>query len=247
MLIEEFALGDSRIHRLDPRAKIVIAAVFSVVVALTHSLMVACWSLFLPIVLLYLARVPLLKVLGRLAVVNLFSVFLWILLPFCVHGQPLTSVGPFTVYREGVELALLITIKTNAIILAVMALLGTSPVFDLVHALSHLAVPDKLVHVFFFSYRYLHVLHGEYHRLSRAMRVRGFKPRTDLHTYRAYGYLVGMLLVRSFDRSQRIVSAMKCRGFKGRFYILHHYEMKQLDWCVTASGLLYSGILLVAR
>jgi cobalt/nickel transport system permease protein len=43
------------------------------------------------------------------------------------------------------------------------------------------------------------------------------------HSYRAIGYLVGMLLVRSFDRSERVLAAMKCRGFRGRYYMLDHF------------------------
>ena len=60
------------------------------------------------------------------------------------------------------------------------------------------------------------------------------------HTYRAYGYLVGMLLVRSLDRSERIVAAMKCRGFRGRFYLLDHfaYSLHDLGFAVTGVALL---------
>jgi cobalt/nickel transport system permease protein len=53
--------------------------------------------------------------------------------------------------------------------------------------------------------------------------VRGFRPGVNRHTYRSFGYLAGMLLVRSLDRSERIVAAMKCRGFRGRFYLLDHF------------------------
>jgi cobalt/nickel transport system permease protein len=54
-----------------------------------------------------------------------------------------------------------------------------------------------------------------------------------------------MLLVRSFERSQSIVAAMKCRGFKNRFYILHHYNMKSADYALAASTMLFSAGLLV--
>lgn len=247
MEIEEFALGDSFIHKMDPRAKIVATLVFSLVVALSHSLPGVTASLLFPLILLVLSGISIPKVALRIAVVNAFIVFLWFFLPFTVPGTVIYSWGPLHVYREGVLQALLITLKSNAILLTVMVLLGTSPIFSLVHALSHMGVPDKLVHLFFFCFRYIHVIHEEYHRLIHAMKIRGFKPATNMHTYRAYAYLVGMLLVRSFDRSSRILAAMKCRGFKDKFYILHHYEMKNYDYVLTASSMLVSGLLLVAR
>jgi cobalt/nickel transport system permease protein len=91
------------------------------------------------------------------------------------------------------------------------------------------------------------VIREEYHRLINAMKMRGFKPRTDMRTYRAYSYLVGMLLIRSFNRSKRILQAMRCRGFKGKFYILHHYEMKRYDYAVGGSSLAFSILLMVVK
>lgn len=247
MHIEEFALGDSPIHRLDPRTKIITALVFSVVVALNHSLGATAAAMVFPLAVIAVARISITKVLRRLALVNGLILFLWCVLPFTFPGETIYSIGPLEVHREGVLYALLLTLKSNAIILAMIGLLGTSPVFSLVHALSHMGVPDKLVHLFFFCFRYVHVIHEEYSRLVRAMKIRSFKPGTNLHTYRTYAYLMGMLLVRSFDRSRRIVAAMKCRGFRGQFYILHHYEMRKSDYLLAGCSGLFAALLLVLR
>lgn len=247
MNIEEFSQGDSFIHQLDPRAKIMAAVAFSVVVALNHSINACVAALVFPVFLIVASGISVKRVLRRLAMVNVFVAFLWLFLPFTAQGDVMGFIGPLAVYREGVHQALLISVKSNVIVMTVMALLGTSSVLALVHALSHLWVPTKLVHLFFFCFRYFHVIHEEYRRLTTAMKVRGFRPGTNLHTYRAYAYLMGMLLVRSFDRSKRIVAAMKCRGFKGQFYILHHYSMRRHDYVLTASSLVVSGMVLFVR
>lgn len=245
MDIEEFALGKSVVHRTDPRMRILAALVFSVVVALTHSPLAAAVALVFPAVLIILAGISVRRVLARLAIVNTFIVFLWLILPLTSQGEVLYAVGPLKVHDDGVQLALLITLKSNAIVLALIGLLATSPIVNLVHALSHMGVPDKLVHLFFFCFRYIHVIHEEYHKLSNAMKIRGFRPRTDRHTYRSLAYLVGMLLVRSFDRSTRILDAMKCRGFKGQFYILGHYEMRRQDYLVGVTSMIFSVLVVL--
>lgn len=247
MDIEEFALGDSLIHRLDPRVKIAIAAIYSVIVALNGSVHAAAVSICFPVILILFARLSVRRILRRLAVVNAFVLFLWLFLPFTYPGEVVYSLGPLEVHREGLVYALLITLKSNAIMLTVLALLGTSSVFSVVHALSRMGVPDKLVHLFFFCYRYVHVVHEEYHKLVNAMKIRGFKPGTNIHTYRTYSYLLGMLLVRSFDRSARILSAMKCRGFKGKFHLMERGEIHGRDYLVGASSVLFSVLLLVVR
>jgi len=247
MEIEEFASGNSWVHDLDPRVKIIVTMIFSIVVALNNSIQVAAVSLILPVALAICARLNFRKLMARLGIVNGFILFLWLFLPFTTPGETVYSLGPLSIQWEGLYQALLITLKSNSIILMAVALLGTSQIFTLVHALSHLWVPDKLVHLFFFCFRYIHVIHEEYHRLINAMKIRGFKPKTNLHTYRAYSYLVGMLLVRSFDRSKRIMKAMKCRGFKGKFFILHHYEMKRCDYAMACSSLAFSIFLVVTK
>ncbi len=84
------------------------------------------------------------------------------------------------------------------------------------------------------------VLHREYLRLRAAMKARGFRPRLDRHTYRSFGYLVGMLLVRSLDRAERIAAAMKCRGFRGHFFMLDHFAFSRRDvsFCIASLAFL---------
>jgi cobalt/nickel transport system permease protein len=152
------------------------------------------------------------------------------MLPFTFPGENIYTLGSLNISQEGIKYALLITIKSNSIVLAGIALLSTSSIFNLVHALRHLHFPDKLTQLFFFSYRYIHTIHSEYIRLNNALKIRGFKPQTNLHTYKTYAYLVGMMLVRSYDRSKRVYDAMLCRGFKGKFWTLNHFVFKKSDF-----------------
>jgi len=227
--LDNFAIGDSFLHRADPRVKVVLAALFSVVVALADNYACLTVASCVAITLLVIARLSLKQVLLRLLAVNTFILFLWLFLPFTYGGEEILSIGPFNATREGITYASLITIKSNAIVLALIALIATIPIITLGHALSHLRVPDKLIHLFFFTVRYLQLLHLEYDRLRDAMRIRGFRPRSNLHTYKSLAYLIGMLLIRSFDRADRIRKAMICRGFHGKFYLLSHFELNRSD------------------
>lgn len=230
---ESLALGDSLIHRTDPRVRLVCAVLITVAAALVRSLPPALTALAAGGALTLLAGLPLLAVLRRLAVVNAFIVFLWLFLPFSAplsaQNDTLLRLGPLTATREGVGLALLITVKSNAIVLALLALMATIPVQDLGPAMQRLKVPGKLCHILLFTYRYIFVIHQEYRTMRRAMAARGFAPRTDRHTYRAFAWLVGMLLVRSWDRAERVHSAMRCRGFRGRFYSLARFSATRRD------------------
>ena len=237
----------SFMDRVDPRTRLVTAGAFSVVVAVANGFPALGLALAVAALGAALAGLRPPAVLGRLVPVNLFMLLLIALLPWRLHGLgpgdwPLATLGSLSYSKDGLILAARIALKGNAIVLALVVLLGTLDITTVGHALGHLRVPEKLAHLLLFTVRYLDVFRREYLRLAAAMKMRGFRPRMNLHTYRSYGYLVGMLLVRSLDRSERIVAAMKCRGFRGRFYLLDHFAFSSRD---VLFGMVSSGVLLV--
>lgn len=62
-------------------------------------------------------------------------------------------------------------------------------------------------------------------------------PRTNLHTYRTLASLLGLLLVRSYERSLRVREAMLLRGFEGRFRSVAVFRARPVD-ALFALGLL---------
>jgi len=220
---------DSFIHHLDPRSKIIAVTLFSVMVALSNQWTSLTFSLVLGICVLCIIHQPLKDIQHRLIPVNTFLLFLWFFLPFSVDGKPLFSIGPLMATHEGMDYAIRISIKSNAIMCMLIALSSSTSISDLGHALSKLNMPEKMVQLLFFTYRYIHVLHREYIRLMNAMKVRVFQPKTNLHTYKTYAYLLGMLLVRSSSRAQRVYNAMICRGFMGDLYSLYEFSIKRND------------------
>lgn len=239
MIEEQFSTGESFVHGLDPRVKIVVAILFSVVVAISSRFLALLPALALSLFLIVLTGLPARTLCYRLLLVNGLIIFLWLLLPFTFHGETLFTIGPLAGTKEGVLYASRITLKCNAILLAMIALLATMPVFTLGHAMSRLYFPDKIIHLFLFTYRYIHVIFREYQKLINAMRIRGFIPRTNLHTYRSYAYLVGMLLVKSYDRAERVHKAMLCRGFSGKYYTLTRFS-------TNIGDILYLSLMLAA-
>lgn len=217
------------IAHVDPRLRILAAVAASLLIAAAQQFAVLGAALAAAALAWTLSGLSPATVLRRLLPLNIVLLLLVVLLPLGTRGTPLTECGPLSLSREGLLLAAAIALKGNAILLVLLVLLGAMDATTLGHALNHLHVPDKLTHLLLFTVRYIDVLNRESLRLRAAMRVRGFRPRVSLHTYRSYGHLVGMLLVRSFDRAERIVAAMKCRGFRGHFYLFEHFAMTRAD------------------
>jgi len=240
---ERFAQGNSLLHRRDPKAKIIAAAALISVSATSNSFTVAVVSLALGLALFFLTKLPLRLILKRLFAINGFTLFLWLTLPFTYGGSEFTAIGPLPLSTEGLRLAALITLKTNAIVLSIIALLGTSKTANIGHALETLHFPEKLCFILLFSYRYVFVINHEYRRLARAAGMRCFVPATTIHTYRTFGYLFGMTLVKSWNRAVRVHHAMILRGFDGHLIPLSQDKHTPKDTFFLSAMLTLAAVL----
>jgi cobalt/nickel transport system permease protein len=226
------ALGQGPLSQFDPRVKLLAALGMSLATAACHSMTGAALVCALGLLLTALSGVTPKTALRRAAAVNVFTAFMWVFLLWRIE------LGPgglhFVYHPEAVAVSILVTLKINAVFTCLLGCLGSTRLDRVLHAMAHLRLPAKLVAVFFLFHRYVHVIHGEYTRLRAAMRTRCFAPRFDTHTYKSMGYLVGMILVRAWDRAERVYAAMLCRGFTGTFWLIDHFHWRRRD---TAFGL----------
>ncbi|MEN8189902.1 MAG: cobalt ECF transporter T component CbiQ [Thermodesulfobacteriota bacterium] len=229
MSFEEFSRGDSLLHGTDIRIKLAATVLLSLVLAVGQCFSTALAGLSVGVALVFVARLAPRAVTRRLLIINGFTLMLWLTLPLTYPGDELVRIGPFVLSSQGVAKAALITLKTNGMLLIFISLASTSSSATLGHGLEGLGVPRKLCLLLLFSYRYIFVINQQYRRLVRAARLRGFQPSGNLHTYRTYANLVGMTLVMSWERAERVHQAMVLRGFDGRFYTLEEQTVTRSD------------------
>jgi len=219
----------SILSKIDSRVKIVLLFHFAIIAAISNSFQTLFLALALSFFLVAISPVKWKTLLGRLLIVNSFLFLMWLIIPLTHPGDTVIRIFGLSAQKEGFLLVFIITLKANSIFIAASALFGASSVFDIAHGLDHLKVPTKLVQLLFFTWRYAALLSMEIARQRNAMKVRCFQAKMNTHTYRSYAYLLGMLLVRSLDRAQRVYQAMICRGFSGTFPAYNHPKFKLVD------------------
>jgi len=235
MLVKIPAEGNSFLDRRDPRARILLALFGSFFLAPVHEQSAAVFGLALALALALLGKLPWRPLLKRLAAINFFLLFLWLSVPFIQKGE--------TFSRAGVDLVLLVTLKSNALVLWLITLLSTMTPAVLGYALEQLRFPSKLVFLLVFTYRYLHVAVEEWAKLLTAAKLRGFSPRCGLRAYKNMGNLLGMTFIRSFERSLRVHEAMLLRGFTGVFRPVSSFRFSAVDMAfLGVIFLILSGI-----
>ncbi len=216
MVCETYSCCNSPIHSIGPEARIVAAAAIGILVAVSSEPSAAAAGLASGIAFAAAAKLPFLPLIKRLAAFNAFMVVLTAVFALTGIESP-SPAGPGYSHAEFLK-AVHLALKANAVMLVTTALVSTINTVAMGHAMQKLKVPGKFTRLLFFTVRYVDLLHHEYVRLQRGVRVRCFRKRMSLRTYKTIGYVVGILFVRALARSERILAAMKCRGFKGVFH-----------------------------
>ena len=252
---DRYESKESLIHRLDPRVKVVITVLFIISNVLLPDGAWLAFALAWGVILLtnWLSDLPLSYAFKRSFIALPFALAA-ITIVFTLPGNPLFTftLGPwqFTATDAGLIRFVSIVIRSWLSVQMAILLVATTQFPDLMHALRHLHMPQILVAVVSFTYRYLFVLSDETVRLLRAREARsarlpGYKSGGSI-PWRAKtaGHMVGQLFLRSYDRSDRIYNAMLSRGYRGHFQTLNPHVMQPTDWLI---GTLAVIILLILQ
>lgn len=190
------------------------------------------------------------RVLRRLAALGGLLLLLVLVLPLTSPPRPgdtilLLPLGQGIHLRlAGVFLALTIACKAGSIALLMEPMFAATELATTLQGCAALGLPPSLIQMILLCHRYLFVLHEELRRMLRAMRVRGFVPGTNLATLRTTGNGLGMLFIRSFERTERVHAAMLCRGYRGQLPHPASPPPRLGDW-VKGVGVVLSGLVVL--
>jgi cobalt/nickel transport system permease protein len=257
-LLDRYSAGESCLHRLDARTKLLATLAFIFAATLVPAGEWVAFALLAVLLATAVAagRLPPLIVLRRSA---LALPFLLVAVPllFTKPGETLVTV-PAVFWNwhatdAGLTALCSVLAKSLLSVAAAIVLTATTPSFDLLRALRGVGVPRVIVTTVSFMYRYLSVITEEATRLLRARDCRSV--RVDrrsggswLWRSRVTGNMVGSLFLRSYERSERVFDAMTARGYDGELRGLAISRLTAIDWgLLIALAILLIGIEIYAR
>jgi len=239
--MDTLATGDSPLHRLDPRAKLMTTLVFIVTVVSfgKYELSALIPFFIFPLVLIAAGGLPLSYILRKVMVVAPFALFIGVFNPL-LDREILFRLGSIGISGGWVSY-FSILMRFMLTVTAALTLIALTGFNTVCLALEKLAVPRPFVVQLLFLYRYIFVLTDEAARLARARSLRVFESSGT--GFKPFVSLVGQLLLRTLDRAQRVHLAMCCRGFEGHMPILRpmHFglpEVRHIAVWVPLFGLL---------
>lgn len=239
-------INDIFISRVDPRVKL-LCAIGLLVMILSgkgFAFPLAIAALCIAVCLRTGMR---LRSLALRAAEPLFIMTMMVLLKLFFTGQsPLFSVTMFGInvigYRDGLIDGLLIASRMTGAVAVMIALAGVTPFTELMAALSWLRIPRSFIEIALFAWRYLFLLFDDARVIYGAQ-----KNRLGYAGYRrgiqSFGTLTGSLVIKAFDNSRNVTTAMVQRGYDGSMPLLRHKPFRVPEVAASVTFILFMGLL----
>ncbi|MFC3885324.1 energy-coupling factor transporter transmembrane component T family protein [Bacillus songklensis] len=247
MIIGKYVPGNSVIHRMDPRAKLLIVFFYVLVVFLANNLYGYLALGLYSFAALFLSRVPFRFILNGLKPVLFIIIFTFILhILMTKEGELLFKWGWLSVYKGGVLQGIFISFRFFFLILITTLLtLTTTPIQvtdgieSLLHPLKRFRFPvHELALMMSISLRFIPTLMDETEKIMKAQAARGieFSSGSLKNRLQAVVPLLVPLFINSFKRAEELAIAMEARGYRGGE---GRTKFRQLRWTTLDSLMLF--------
>lgn len=246
--------GETVIHKLDPRAKILFMICYMVVTFLVDSFYgYIALGLFVGLVV-FLSQIPPRFVLKGLKPILLFIVITGLFNLFLTSGEVIWRFGFLKITKEGVYIAVFMILRLTFLIVGTSLLTLTTSPIALTDGMEHLLKPfsriglpaHELSMMMSIALRFIPTLMEETDKIIKAQAARGadFESGNLIRKAKAMIPILVPLFISAFRRADELATAMECRCYNGGEHrtSLHELKFKRRD----IGGLVVVVILTVA-
>jgi energy-coupling factor transport system permease protein len=254
MIIGRYVPANSLIHKMDPRAKLLLVFLFVCVVFLANNVVSYGMLAVFTILLIILSKIPLRYLYNGLKPIFFLIVFTFLLhIFFTKEGDLLFEYGWFEIYEGGLIQGFFISVRFTLLILVTSLLTLTTSPISITDGMEELLGPLKkwkmpvheLALMMSIALRFIPTLMEETEKIMKAQTARGvdFSSGPIKDRVKSIVPLLVPLFVSSFKRAEELATAMESRGYRGGE---GRTKYRQLNWKTSDSLLMVSiGVLTI--
>lgn len=251
--------GNSFVHRLDPRTKLLFLIVYIVALFTANGWITYGLILVFLITVISVSKVPLKSILSGMKPLLLILIFTGVLNIFFTPGQTVwVSVGFVKITQEGVIRAIFMMGRILMLITGTFLLTYTTSPIALTDGLESLLNPLKKLHfpvhelsmMMCIALRFIPTLIEETDKIMSAQKARGadFETGNLFHRVKALVPILVPLFISAFRRADELATAMECRCYQGgdgrtKMKLLRFHRGDVLAFC--AAALLLGGVVVL--
>ncbi len=240
--------GDSPVHRMDPRMKLILTIAYIVGVFLVSDLLGYALALAFLYLVVRVAGLPFGYLVRGVKPLRFILVFTFLLNLFFFPGTtPILSLGFFTLTREALQKAVFFALRLVFLVMGTSVLTLTTSPMQLTDGLERLMRPltrfhfpaHELAMMMTIALRFIPLLLEETDKIQKAQMARGadFESGNLLMRAKAMVPLLVPLFVSAFRRANDLAMAMEARCYRGGEHRTRLRELKytRLDALAAAA------------
>jgi len=246
----QYVHGNSLLHRLDPRTKIICCTIMVIAVLINYSCYYLLFFALLMAAAIRFSGMDVKFILGSLRAIRYLLLVTFVFQVLLTSGVPVWELGILHVTREGLALATINLLRLIILYLGSMVLLMTTSPMQLSAGIDYLLLPlSKLkipIHNFStilsISFRFIPTLIEEATTIQNAQRSRGAQFDSPQIKLRLKSYLAILipLFEASLLRAEELGEAMD-----SRCYTDHPNQLRMSSLSFKAQDILILGFMLV--
>ncbi len=254
--------GDSPVHRLDPRLKLLLIVVYIVVLFMSTNLAGLALCGVMVIAMYVISNIPLKVLRKSLKPIAPLIIFTVVLNLFFIKGEgaPVVSFWKIRIYKEGLLFCLVMVLRIVFLICATSLLTYTTSTIALTDGLESIMRPLKVIHfpahemsmMITIALRFIPTLIEQTDKIMSAQKSRGalLDSGTFRQKVRAMIPILIPLFISAFRRAEELATAMECRCYRGGEgrTSLRQLKITSADLVSTALCVaIFAGILMLKR
>lgn len=224
--IGQYLPGESFIHKLDPRTKILISLLFIICLFIVNKFIGYTVVIGFLVAVILIAKIPFRFIVNGLKPIFLLVIFTAVLNVFMIKGTPETLLYKFgflSVYIEGLKTAAFMAIRLVLLIIGTSLLTLTTSPIELTDGIERLLRPigkeiaHELAMMMTIALRFIPTLIDETEKIMKAQKARGadFESGGIIQKAKSLVPLLVPLFISSFRRADELAMAMEARGYRG--------------------------------
>lgn len=221
----QFFPGNSVIHKIDPRVKILLIIAYIVFLFVANNFVSLGFMVLVTVAIVLLTKIPVKMYFKGLKAIMFITLFTSVLNMFYGSGEPIWQWGFLKITLNGISNAVFISIRIVALIFISCVLTYTTSPTDLTDALERLMKPLTVFHIkvheiammMTIALRFVPTLLEETDKIMNAQKARGANMDSGglIKRVKAMMPVLVPLLVSSFNRAYELAVAMECRCYRG--------------------------------
>lgn len=223
--IGQYLPGESFVHKLDPRVKILLSFLFIIVLFIVNNFTGYIFITLFTAIVIGTAKIPFKYIFKGIKPIIWIIVFTAVLNAFLTPGNPVFSIGPITITDKGLYLAVFMVLRLIFLIVGTSVLTLTTSPIALTDGIERLLNPFRIIGVpahelammMTIALRFIPTLLDETDKIMKAQMARGadFESGNIIKRAKNLVPLLVPLFISSFRRADDLAMAMEARCYRG--------------------------------